>query len=203
MYERGMFGPAMKLASTGREIAEASTSETRLLLADLWTTIGAAQLESSVLNESYVSVKLALDLRLAASKDGLLEPTHPQIANSYMRLGTTSVGIGRAQEAIELGEKSIELRLSRKEDQIQMLAMSHHNVALAALNCGQLDKADNYITKAIEITSVTSESMTPEQAQYVTTNLLASIHIGSLRMPAELWMLETFTAKETFSGREE
>jgi uncharacterized protein YaeQ len=44
-----------------------------------------------------------------------------------------------------------------------MFAMSHHNVALAALHDGQLDKADAFIKKSMELTAVTSKSMTPEQ----------------------------------------
>ncbi|KAK4147450.1 uncharacterized protein C8A04DRAFT_24700 [Dichotomopilus funicola] len=137
--------------------------ETRLLPADLWTVIGGVQLEGIELEESYQSLKLALDLRLDAVQAGLMDEKHSQIANSYMGLGTAAVGIGRVQEALELGEKSISQRAGRPNEQIQMFAMSYHNVALAALHDGQLDKADAFIKKSIELTSVTSQSMTPEQ----------------------------------------
>jgi len=164
MHERGMLEPAIKLARTGLDITEDLSSETRLLQADLWTTIGAAQVAGSLVEESYVSLERALNLRLSAVEAGLMDGTHPQIANSYMSLGTAAVGIsGRVQDAIDLGEKSIQLRKGRIEEQIQMLALSHHNVALATLTCGQLEKADAFIDKSMEISAETCQSMTPEQ----------------------------------------
>ncbi|KAH6617434.1 hypothetical protein F5144DRAFT_633667, partial [Chaetomium tenue] len=163
MYERGMFGPSLKLARTGLDIAAALSCETRSLKANLWTVIGGVQLEGVDLEESYRSLKFALDLRLDAVQAGLMDEKHPQIANSYMRLGTAAVGIGRVQEALKLGEQSISQRLAIPDKQIQMLAMSHHNVALAALHSGQLDKADAFIKRSIELTSITSKSMTPDQ----------------------------------------
>jgi tetratricopeptide (TPR) repeat protein len=163
MYERGMFGPAVKLARTGLEIAKALECETRLLRADLFTVIGGVQVEGTELEESYQSLKSALDLRLAAVQAGLMDEKHPQIANSYMGLGTAAVGIGRVQEALKLGEQSISQRAGSPDEQIQMFAMSYHNVALATLHNGQLDKADAFIKKSMELTSVTSQSMTPEQ----------------------------------------
>jgi hypothetical protein len=85
-----------------------------------------------------------------------------------MSLGTAAVGNSeRVHEAINLGEKSIGLREGRAEEQIQMLALSHHNVALAALTCGQLEKADAFIEKSMEISAETCQSMTPEQKMYV------------------------------------
>ncbi|KAH6847435.1 hypothetical protein B0I37DRAFT_430992 [Chaetomium sp. MPI-CAGE-AT-0009] len=163
MYERGLFGPSVKLARTGLDIATALQSETRLLRADLWTVIGGVQLEGTGLKESYQSLKLALDLRLEAVQAGLMDEKHPQSANSYMSLGTAAIGIGRVQEALELGEQSISQRSGRPDGQIQMFAMTYHNVALAALYNGQLDKADAFINKSVELTSVTSQRMTPEQ----------------------------------------
>ncbi|KAK3366653.1 hypothetical protein B0T24DRAFT_596567 [Lasiosphaeria ovina] len=145
MYERGILGPAVKLARTGLDIATTLPYETRLPTADLWKAIRDAQLEGSGLQESYNSLKLAL------------------IANSYMALGTAAVGIGHAEEAMELGERSIALRLGCIEEQIQMFAMSHHNVALAALHSNRLDKAEEFVQKSIELTLVTSQSMTAEQ----------------------------------------
>ncbi len=163
MYEKGLFSRAIKLASTGIEIATACSSETRLLLADLWTTTGGAQLEgSNLLMESYDSLKKALNLRLEAVGAGLMNADHPQIANSYMSLGTAALGVGRTQESIDLGEKSILLREKKKEDQLQMLAMSYHNVALAALTIRQLDKAEKFIQEAIDLSKQTCKSMSPE-----------------------------------------
>lgn len=163
MFERGMFSRAMKLARTGLQIAQATSSETRLLRADLLTTIGGAQLEGLFLEESYTSLNDALNLRLSACDSGLMDPTHPQIANSYMSLGTAAVCTGRVQEAIHLGQKSIELRRSREAEQVQMLAMSYHNVALAALCAGQLGMADQHVSRSIELAAKITASMTVEQ----------------------------------------
>ena len=167
MYERGMLAPAIKLARTGLEIAEALSTETRLLRADLWTTIGGAQLPNPKLAEdSYQSLKLALDLRLSAVDAGLMERTHPQIANSHMSLGTAALGVGHVQEALDLGERSVALRQGRTDEQVQMLALSHHNVALASLTAGRVDKADREIETSMRISGFTGQSMTPEQKLY-------------------------------------
>jgi tetratricopeptide (TPR) repeat protein len=185
MHERGMLEQAINLAYTGLDITKALSSETRLLQADLWTTIGAAQVAGSLVELSYESLERALNLRLSAVKAGLMDETHPQIANSYMSLGTAAVGNSeRVQEAINLGEKSIWLREGRAEEQIQMLALSHHNVALAALTCGQLEKADTFIEKSMEISAETCQSMTPEQKMYVTA-LFPSANIPSSAAPAD------------------
>ena len=202
MYERGMFGPSVKLACTGLDIATALPCETRLLTADLWTVIGGVQLEGTVLEESYQSLKLALDLRLDAVQAGLMDEKHPQIANSYMGFGTAAVGIGLVQEALELGEQSISQRVGRPDEQIQMFAMSYYNVALASLHNGQLDKADSFIKKSIELTSVTSQSMTPEQKFYTSPHTKREISMLTTLKPSGQWILEIFTAKATFSGHE-
>lgn len=163
MYERGLFTRATNLASTGIEIATAFGGENRLLLAYLWTTTGGAQLEGTNLQiESYHSLNKALRFRLEAVRADLIDSHHPQIANSYMSLGTAALGIGRIQEAMDLGEKSIFLRENRRHDQLQMLAMSYHNVALAALMFRQLGKAEKFILKAIDLSKQTCKSMTPE-----------------------------------------
>jgi tetratricopeptide (TPR) repeat protein len=163
MYESGDYIRANDLAHTGLGILKHVKCETRLLQADLWTTIGGAQLLATNSKEAYDSLKEALDLRLSAVGDGLMEPDHPQIANSYMSLGTAAVGVGNVDEAIDLGEKSIQIRSGREEEQIQMLAMSHHNVALASLCAGQLDKAEKFSKRSIELSRTRSPSMTKEQ----------------------------------------
>lgn len=163
MYESGDYIRANDLAHTGLGILKHVKCETRRLQADLWTTIGGAQLLATNSKEAYDSLKEALDLRLGAVDDGLMEPDHPQIANSYMSLGAAAVGVGNLDEAIDLGEKSIEIRSGREEEQIQMLAMSHHNVALASLCARQLDKAEKFSKRSIELSRTRSPSMTKEQ----------------------------------------
>jgi tetratricopeptide (TPR) repeat protein len=159
MYERGMVSEAMKLASTGIEIATSCHSETKLLLADLCTTMGGEQLEGTdAMTQGYESLQRALNLRLAAVENGLMDPDHPQITNSYMNVGAAALGIGKIQEAVDLGEKSILLRAKREEEQIQMLAMSFHNVALAALTAGQLSKAETHPKKSMDFNKKTGKN---------------------------------------------
>lgn len=90
MYERGTLESAIKLARTGLEIAEALSIETRLLRADFWTIIGGAQVAGSLLEDSHDSLELALNLRLSAVEAGLMDKTHPYIANPYILLDTAS-----------------------------------------------------------------------------------------------------------------
>ena len=163
MYESGMYVRAIQLAKTGLDILTSQDSETSLLQADLWTTIGGAQLLATNSQDAYISLNNALNLRLEAVKLHLMDPDHPQIANSYMSVGTAAVGSGNIEEAIRLGEKSIDLRAGRETEQIQMLAMSHHNVALACLCAGQLDKAERFSKRSIELSRTNSPSMTKEQ----------------------------------------
>ena len=124
---------------------------------------GWAQLEGSNQSiESYDSLNKALNLRLDAVSAGLMDADHPQIANSYISLGTAALGVGRTQEAIDLGEKSILLREKKKEDQLQILAMFYYNIALAALTIGQLNKAEKCILVTIDLSKQTYKSITLE-----------------------------------------
>ncbi|KAI0876307.1 P-loop containing nucleoside triphosphate hydrolase protein [Hypoxylon argillaceum] len=164
MFEQGMFNRSMRMASTGINIVTANKIETRLLHADLLTTIAGCQVEATnEFHSAYDALDEALQLRLEASEAGLIDSSHPQIANSYMSLGTAALGIRFIAKAIELGRKSISLREARREDQIQMLAMSYHNVGIAALVAGQLEKAENYIRESMELSKATGKSMSPEQ----------------------------------------
>ncbi|KAI0416117.1 P-loop containing nucleoside triphosphate hydrolase protein [Xylaria grammica] len=164
MFEQGMFTRSMRMASTGINIANASKTETRLIQADLLTTIAGCEIEATnEFQSAYEGLNKALQLRLEASEAGLIDPSHPQIANSYMSLGVAALGIGLTSRAIELGEKSISLRAARREDQIQMLAMSYHNVAIAALVAGQLEKAKKSIRESMELSKIIGKSMSPEQ----------------------------------------
>lgn len=106
MYDRGRLGSAIKLARTGLHVAEALSIETRLLQADFWTVIGAAQVAGSLLEDSHDSLELALNLRLSAVEAGLMDKTHPYIVNPYILLGTAVVGTsGPVHEAVDLDEK--------------------------------------------------------------------------------------------------
>lgn len=106
MYDRGRLKSAIKLARTGLDVAEALSIETRLLRADFWTLIGGAQVAGSLLEDSHDSLELALQLRLSAVEAGLVDKTHPYIANPYILLGTATVGAsGLAHEAVDLEEE--------------------------------------------------------------------------------------------------
>ncbi|KAH6973821.1 P-loop containing nucleoside triphosphate hydrolase protein [Ilyonectria sp. MPI-CAGE-AT-0026] len=181
MFERGMFSRAMKLAFTGVRIVDSSPAETRLLRADLFTTIGGCQLEiTNAFEDAYTNLEKALQFRLDASKAGLMDADHPQIANSYMSLGTAAAGNRLNDVAMELAGKSIELREERKEDQIQMLAMSYHNLAIAALMAGQLDKAENSIMEAQRLSEIKCRSMTIEQQAAMDARTLYCL--GNIRL---------------------
>lgn len=195
MFEKGLYSRSMKVASTGIQIATSSLEETRLLLADLWTVVGGSELETGN-KSSYESLDRALKLRLQAKDCGLMDIDHPQIANSYMSLGTAAVGVGKTKEAIELGEKSILCRDKRKEDQIQMLAMSHHNVALASLADGQLEKAENSISKSWDLTQTICKSMTPEHRLYVDWPPI--LNQDRILTTVGRWMLVIFILWEIF-----
>jgi tetratricopeptide (TPR) repeat protein len=156
-----MYAQAIKLASTGKDICKISDGESRLLLADLWTTIGAVQVDSHLAEQSYSSMASALHLRLSAAQDSLIKPHHAQMANSYMNLGYAATGSGRIPEAIELAEKSIEIRQRDPENtkaQLQMLAMSFHNVGVASWMDGQLTRSEEAYSKAIQIAQDLSQA---------------------------------------------
>ena len=64
MYESGLYVRAIQLAKTGLDILTSQDSETSLLQADLWTTIGGAQLLATNSQDAYISLNNALNLRL-------------------------------------------------------------------------------------------------------------------------------------------
>lgn len=164
MYERGMFSQAINLAVRGIEIAGGLNGDNRLLLADLWTTVGGSQLEDPMMfHDGFDSLEMALKLRKDASEDGLIDPAHPQLANSYMSLGGAATGIGRYRDAVSLGKRSVDLRKDREEEQLQMLAMSHHNIGLAWLALNELEEADTALKKALILIGQSNRSMLPEQ----------------------------------------
>ncbi|KAJ3496718.1 hypothetical protein NLG97_g2459 [Lecanicillium saksenae] len=207
----GMYVRAIELATTGLNIVTGLDSETRLLQADLWTTIGAAQLLAAGCQEAYDSLKRAFDLRMGAVKSGLIDSGHAQVANSYMNLGTAAIGAGNVQEAIDLGEKSIELRAGREEGQLQMLAMSHHNVALASLFAGQLDKAERFSKASTKLSQINSPSMTTEQRLAMDTRNVyglaniylaqGKVHEGRLEHEKALELrLEVFTETHPYTA---
>lgn len=168
MYEKGLFPQALRLASTGRKVCDADNHESRLLQADLWTTTGGVQLESDLsADDGYVSLKKALDLRLSAAEDGLISKDHVQIANSYMNLGTASLGAKKINEAVERGKKSITIREKRPEAGIQMLSMSYHNVGLALLTLNRLEDAEENIEMSLNLARGSRGALTKEHTMYV------------------------------------
>ncbi|CEL03041.1 hypothetical protein ASPCAL04199 [Aspergillus calidoustus] len=151
LYERGFFARALQLARTCKEICEKSTQESRLLLANSWTTIGGAAIEQCDNELGYNSLKEALRLRESAVADGLMDASHPQIANSYMRVAAAAVGFGRVEEAQRLNKTSIEIRSRDPSSQLQMLAMSYHNLGISYLAAGQPEEARKALERSQEI----------------------------------------------------
>ncbi|KAF9894822.1 hypothetical protein FE257_004443 [Aspergillus nanangensis] len=151
LYERGFFSQSVSLAQTCKGICENSACESRLLLADSLTTISGVEIERCNNQKGYNGLKEALRLRESAVKDGLIEPNHPQIANSYMSLAAAAVGYDKVQEARQLNETSIKIRWENPSSQLQMLSMSYHNLGISHLMNGDPNEALKAIKRSHEI----------------------------------------------------
>lgn len=150
-YERGSFGRAYSLANTAKAYCAKSAEESRLLLADSLAAIGGVDVEECRNEDAYSALARALDLRLEAVSDGLMDADHPQIANSYMSLAVSAVGCGKVDEAIRLNLRSIEIRQVDPSIQLQMLSMSYHNLAISYLMARKPDEALETIQKSRDV----------------------------------------------------
>lgn len=154
MFERGRFEISFSLAKTAETLYDKADFQDRgLLLADIYSVQGAMRLELMEMDVASELFKRAMRIREDAVDAGLLDPDHPNRANSYMNLGV-SVGSGDPRRAIGLHQRALDIRERSSKytnEQMQGLALNLLNLGRSLILVQQLDTAAQAFARCLSI----------------------------------------------------
>ena len=157
MFERGRFEISFSLAKTAETLYnKADFQDRQLLLADIYSVQGAMRLELMEMDVASEFFKRAMRIREDAVDAGLLDPDHPNRANSYMNLGV-SVGSGDPRRAIGLHQKALDIRERSSKytnEQMQGLALNLLNLGRSLILVQELDTAAQAFARCLSILDV-------------------------------------------------
>lgn len=114
---------------------------------------GAMHIELTHGDEATVLFEKSRDLREGAVTAGMLDPAHPNRANSFMNLGV-SVANNDPKKAIQFHQRAIDIREGSSKytkEQVQTLSLNYLNIGRCWWMVGNLENATESFEKCIAI----------------------------------------------------
>ncbi|KAK6349285.1 hypothetical protein TWF730_010035 [Orbilia blumenaviensis] len=156
LLEQGRFDTSLEISLSAEKVCEkANIKDGGLLLADIYTIQGTVHIElNKNINTATNLFQKALEIREDAVTIGIMDPNHPNRANSFMNMGN-GFSHSDPQKTIELHERAIETRRNgsrppKREDSCLHLAVSYLCIGKCHLKLGNSDDALASFKKCLE-----------------------------------------------------
>jgi tetratricopeptide (TPR) repeat protein len=94
---------------------------------------------------------LEYQMRALEIREKILDPDHPDLAQSYNDLSLNYLDLGQSEKALEYQRRALEIREKILDSDRPDLAQSYNNLSLIYSDLGQLEKATEFQLRANEI----------------------------------------------------